>query len=173
MRTITASVAVALALVATGAAAAEGSTERAVRGSAGNYGDAGCGLGSLAFGNQQGFVQILAATTNGIVGTQTFGITSGTSNCHGLSGAQTSRLFIEANREALAKEISRGSGEALGTLTWIAGCSDSHLVGAALQRNFKAIFPDEKVSDQAVSASILEMLRTDAGLACQNLVERS
>src|SRR3954469_2639303 len=46
------------------------------------YGMAGCGLGSLIFGpvNSPG-AQILAATTNSTFGSQTFGITSGTSNC--------------------------------------------------------------------------------------------
>ena len=44
------------------------------------YGTAGCGLGSLVFGNQKGIVQIFAATTNGLFGSQTFGITTGTSN---------------------------------------------------------------------------------------------
>ena len=47
-------------------------TKSAVKGS-GTYGTAGCGLGSMAFGNQKGFIQVLAATTNGLFGTQTFG----------------------------------------------------------------------------------------------------
>ena len=39
---------------------------------AAGYGTAGCGLGSMLFGNQKGMVQVLAATTNGISGNQTF-----------------------------------------------------------------------------------------------------
>ena len=31
----------------------------------GNYGDAGCGLGSILFGAKPGFVQVFASTTNG------------------------------------------------------------------------------------------------------------
>src|SRR6266545_2071443 len=46
-----------------------------------SYGLAGCGLGSMLIGSKPGIVQIFAATTNGSFGTQTFGITSGTSNC--------------------------------------------------------------------------------------------
>jgi hypothetical protein len=162
--------AIIAALSATPAFAQKSSTEQAIRGQKGRYGDAGCGLGSMAFGEQQGFVQILAATTNGFFGTQTFGITTGTSNCQGLSsGAQASRIFVEANREVLAKDISRGSGETIGTLTWIAGCSDSRAVGATLQKEFKAIFPDENVSNDAVTATILKTLKSDASLACQNI----
>jgi hypothetical protein len=162
----------ALAVLAAIPAAAQSSadkTEKALKGSTGRYGDAGCGLGSMAFGDQQGGIQILAATTNSLFGTQTFGITTGTSNCHGLSGAQASRVFIEGNREALAKDISRGSGETIGTLTWIAGCNDSHAVGATLQKSFKAIFPDEKVSNDAVTASVLQTLKSDKRLGCQNI----
>ena len=49
---------------------------------AAGYGDAGCGLGSIVFGSEQGGVQVLAATTNGTFYSQTFGITTGTSNCN-------------------------------------------------------------------------------------------
>ena len=164
--------AVALAVLAASPAAAQSEaekTQKAVTGKTGRYGDAGCGLGSMAFGTDQGAVQILAATTNSLFGTQTFGITSGTSNCHGLSGAQASRVFVEANREALAKDISRGSGETIGTLTWIAGCNDSHAVGVTLQKSFKAIFPDEKVGNEAVTATILQTLKSEKSLGCQNI----
>ncbi len=167
-RALVAAVAI-MALGADSASAAAKSTETAIRGTKGRYGDAGCGLGSMAFGDQQGPIQILAATTNGTSGNQTFGITSGTSNCSGISGAQATRVFIEANREALAKDVSRGSGETIGTLTWILGCSDSHAVGATLQKNFSAVFPSETVSNDAVTATILKTLKDEKMLACQNV----
>ena len=96
------------------------------------YGMAGCGLGSIVFGNKPGIVQIFAATTNGTFNSQTFGITSGTSNCVDTSGASSSRLFIDVNREALAKDMSRGSGDTIKSLSAIAGCKDSEAVGAHL-----------------------------------------
>jgi len=150
------------------ALAADKSTESAIRGTRGRYGDAGCGLGSLAFGDQQGAIQIVAATLNG-TGVQTFGITTGTSNCSGLSGGQATRIFIEANREALAKDISRGSGETIGTLTWLNGCADSKAVGVTLQKNFSAIFPSENVSTDAVTEAVIRTLKDEKMLACQNL----
>src|SRR5437868_47659 len=65
-------------------------------GFAGGYGMAGCGLGSLLFGPvNEPFAQVLAATTNATFATQTFGITSGTSNC--VSGG-----VIRAEREQAA-----------------------------------------------------------------------
>src|SRR5438309_10501086 len=66
------------------------------------YGLAGCGLGSMIFGDQKGAIQILAATTNSTFGTPTFGISSGTSNCVEGSAPQGARNFIEGNRDALA-----------------------------------------------------------------------
>jgi hypothetical protein len=140
-------------------------TESAIRGS-GRYGAAGCGLGSMAFGDTPGAVQILAATTNGLFGTQTFGITTGTSNCGPSLFAQGTKNFVEANREALAKDISRGEGEAIGALTVINACADSHKVGSALKARFGAIFPSDQVSNDDVTRAILETLHADASLGC-------
>ena len=140
-------------------------TESAIRGT-GKYGAAGCGLGSLAFGDTPGAIQILAATTNSLFGTQTFGITTGTSNCGTGVFATGTKNFVEANREALAKDISRGEGEAIGALTLINACQNSHKVGAALQKNFKAIFPSENASNDDVTRAILETLHGDQTLGC-------
>jgi hypothetical protein len=154
------------ALLVAGTVSAASETESAIRGTPGRYGAAGCGLGSMAFGNTPGAVQILAATTNSFVGTQTFGITTGTSNCgEGVLSAGT-RDFVEANREALAKDISRGEGEAIGALTWMNGCKDSREVGAALQSSFGKIFPSAETSNEAVTNAILETLHSDASLGC-------
>jgi Protein of unknown function (DUF3015) len=151
-----------LAVLAAGPAFAQGGGLKGT----GAYGSAGCGLGSLVFGNQPGAVQILAATTNGTFGSQTFGITSGTSNCGSGLMAMGTKNFVEANREVLAKDISRGQGEAIGALTVINACQDSAKVGAALQRNFSAIFPTESASNDDVTAAILRTLHSDAALGC-------
>jgi hypothetical protein len=160
-------VAIAAVLIATTASAANrrSETESAIRGT-GRYGAAGCGLGSMAFGDTPGAVQILAATTNGLFGTQTFGITTGTSNCGTGLFAMGTKNFVEANREALAKDISRGQGEAIGALTVINACESSAKVGAALQKNFGAIFPSEAASNDDVTNAIIETLHSDKSLGC-------
>jgi hypothetical protein len=132
----------------------------------GAYGAAGCGLGSLVFGNQPGAVQILAATTNGTFGSQTFGITTGTSNCGPGMMAQGTKDFVEANREVLAKDISRGQGEAIGALAVINACQDSKKVGAALQANFSSIFPSENATNEQVTDAIVKTLHSDPALGC-------
>jgi hypothetical protein len=148
-------VAAAAALLAT-TAAAEG------------YGTAGCGLGSLAFGTQPGFVQVLAATTNGTFYTQTFGITSGTSNCgQSLFALQGTRVFIEGNREALAKDAARGQGETIVALRNIAACrADAQALGAALQGRFEALFP-ASASPEQVRDGVIQLLQGDAALGCR------
>jgi hypothetical protein len=133
------------------------------------YGMAGCGLGSIVIGRGGGILQIFAVTTNATSYTQLYGITSGTSNCEDNDSGDkedSARVYVHANREALAKDISRGSGSTISDLATIAGCADSKAVGTTLQHNFKAIFPSASVSNDAVTDSILSTLKSDASLQC-------
>jgi hypothetical protein len=141
-------------------------TKSAITGS-GTYGTAGCGLGSMAFGAQEGAVQIFAATTNGLFGTQTFGITSGTSNCGKSAFAmEGTKVFIEGNKEALAKDAARGSGETIVTLAYIAQCKDTAQVGAALQKSYGALFPSADASAEQVRDAVIDVLLNDKSLGC-------
>ena len=134
------------------------------------YGLAGCGLGSLVFGDQKGAIQILAATSNTTFGTQTFGITTGTSNCvDTAAGSAGAKIFIEGNREALAKDAARGSGETITTLTAMAGCKDAKAVGATLQKRFAQLFPGQKTPVEQVSQNVLKELRSDSSLECRKI----
>lgn len=132
------------------------------------YGMAGCGLGSMVF-KDDGFVQVLAATTNGTSGNQTFGISSGTSNCEVSGNGASAALFIEANREAVGKEISRGTGESLETLARLGGCANASAMGSFLQSEYQSIFPSAKVSDKQVGMTIVTMLKDNDQLQCTAL----
>ncbi len=162
--------AVIVSLLAASSALAQSKTEedlkKGIQGQAGRYGTAGCGLGAMAFKDQPGGIQIIAATLNGICANQTFGITFGTSNCGPSLFAQGTKNFVEANREVVAKDIARGEGEAIGALTVINACADSRAVGAALQKRFGAIFPSADATDAGVTDAILETLHRDPALAC-------
>jgi hypothetical protein len=148
-------------------AAAPEKAPKKAKGGKGAYGTAGCGLGSMIFGPGDGFVQVFAATTNDSFYSQLYGISSGTSNCRASdSGDDSARVFVEGNREALAKDISRGSGETVDNLAAIAGCADSKAVGATLKRNFKVIFPSASVSSEDVTDHILSTLKSDSSLQC-------
>ena len=89
------------------------------------YGLAGCGLGSIVFGAQPGFIQVVAATLNGTSGTQTFGITSGTSNCGASNRGSRAEQFIEYNKVAIENDLARGAGESVATLQEVMGCTNN------------------------------------------------
>ena len=111
---------------------------------AADYGSAGCGLGSLVFKKNDG-TQILAATTNATFGSQTFGITFGTSECNSegmikLSMARES--FIEANYKDLARNAANGKGEYVENLAKLYGynTTNSKAFVSLLQTNYNTIF---------------------------------
>ncbi len=137
----------------------------------GGYGMAGCGLGSIVISGKGSLAQILAATTNGTSGSQTFGITFGTSNCTDMGGGIVSvNAFIQTNREVIAKDISRGHGETIATLATLGGCQNSRAVGQKLQRNFSSIFPVSTVTDKQVSSNVVKLLQADKTLGCSKLI---
>ena len=129
------------------------------------YGTAGCGLGSMIFGDEKGFVQVFAATTNGTFGNQTFGMTSGTSNCDKQpTFASNERLkeFVHANMDNLAKDVAVGRGESLETLAELLEISTDQrpAVFAKLKENFARIFPSEKVQMADVIDNIVKILNS-------------
>ncbi len=122
------------------------------------YGMAGCGLGSVLFGNEGGFSQVFAATTNGTSGNQTFGISSGTSNCEGASGMRSSRAadYVIANRIQIETDAARGQGESIDALASLSGC-DSQQLASSLQSGYSQIFGAE-ASNETVSNRVIERL---------------
>lgn len=134
----------------------------------GGYGSAGCGLGSVVIKPSEHFTQIFAATTNGLFGNQTFGITSGTSNCEGPARpVHAAARYVVANRGALAVAAARGRGESIEALAVLAECRHSSALGSVLQRNFGRIFPVESASDLQVTRALFDVMqRHSAELAC-------
>ena len=135
------------------------------------YGTAGCGLGSIVFGSKPGIIQVVAVTLNSLWGNQTFGITSGTSNCVSEEEARKAELFIETNRLALEDDISRGQGETLANLSELLGCGSNEKLGASLQKNFERIFPSRATSTESITHSIYATISEDSELAnaCLNV----
>ena len=113
----------------------------------------GCGLGTMLFQNNADdstLMQSLQATTNGTFGTQTFGITSGTSECKQPSKfAKNDRLneFMAANIDNLAKEIAMGRGETLEAFAELlqVPANERPEFYQKLQANFAKIFTSENV----------------------------
>src|SRR4029078_11600959 len=83
--------------------------------------------GSLGSKENTG-MHILAATTNGTFGNQTFGITSGTSNCTngGVVKAQREQAaFASGNFQDLKRNMAAGGGEFLTSFSSLLGCEDT------------------------------------------------
>jgi hypothetical protein len=115
-------------------------------------------------GGTSGFAQVFAATTNGTFFSQTFGITSGTSNCGGGGTSPTSLQYIETNKVSLANEISKGNGETVKGLAELLGCNDPLSFGTTLQKNYGKIFPTQDAQAQSINASIHSIIQTDPQL---------
>jgi hypothetical protein len=128
-----------------------------------------CGWGSKLFDGQQGIApQVLAVTTNGTFGNQTFGITFGTSGCT-QDGAVRSNwktaLFIDGNKEMLARDMSVGSGETLDSLAHLMGVEsqDRAAFNQVAKENLWKIFAADSTAD--IMANFRQVLSANEQLA--------
>lgn len=131
----------------------------------------GCGWGSkLMDGNDGVFGQVLAVTINGTSGNQTFGISSGTSGCS-QDGVVKSNwaaiMFIDGNKEQLARDMSTGQGETLDALAKVMGISEQHkpMFFRVTKDNFTHIFATENANAMQVASSLKQVLTVHADLA--------
>ena len=130
-----------------------------------------CGWGSKLFEGQQGIApQVLAVTTNGTSGNQTFGITSGTSGCtqNGVvSSTWKTAMFIDGNKTKLTRDVALGQGETLTSLASLIGIQskDRDAFYRVAQENFKTIFPSESVTTGEVQASLRAVIASNAELS--------
>jgi hypothetical protein len=151
-RAIVVAVAVAVIVMSVGSAFAAGKGQM----------NTGCGLGNMIFGASDEnsiLLQAFAATTNGTSGNQTFGITSGTSECSqpkNFVSNEKANEFLFANMDNLAKDIAMGKGETLNAYAELLGIPSEHRAEFAqkLQANFAAIFASGHVQYASVSDSI-------------------
>lgn len=131
------------------------------------YGVSGCGLGSLVFKDEKGPVQILAATTNGTFGSQTFGITTGTSNCN--DGANLIKAYIETNHEAIKTAAARGQGEALVGLAKVYNCNNQEAFSSALRANYKNVFNSNNAAQTQTGIESVIRINPELNASCGNL----
>jgi hypothetical protein len=129
-----------------------------------NQKNTGCGLGTLIMKGNEGLLfQVLAVTTNGTCGNQTFGITSGTLDCEKPARfASNERLntYVADNMDNLAKDIARGQGEYLNTLAVLMEVPEDARTDfyLKLQNNFSQIYPSSNVSSVEVVNNIEALL---------------
>jgi len=114
----------------------------------------GCGLGTVLFKNSADgawALQSIQATTNGTSGNQTFGITSGTLECHqprtAIANNEEIKQFVIANMDSLAKDIAAGQGETLDSFNELLNIPADQRAefNNDLQASFSRIFPHQQV----------------------------
>ena len=134
------------------------------------YGLAGCGLGAIIIGPKPGFMQLFAATSNATFASQTFGITTGTSECGrgAIAYEMEQRTYLTHNIEGVQKDIAAGKGEKLANLAYLMGCSADSVeaFGSAAQQNYGQIFAEgENSQPEYVLHRIKTTVKSDASLS--------
>jgi hypothetical protein len=129
-----------------------------------------CGWGSKLFQGQKGIApQVLAVTTNGTSGNQTFAISSGTSGCT-QNGVVTSSwktaAYLDGNMTKFARDASRGNGETIDTLANLLQVRAEHrqIFAQTLKNNFRTIFASDSASSTEVLAALKTVLGSDETL---------
>ncbi|MEW6776281.1 MAG: DUF3015 family protein [Bdellovibrionota bacterium] len=146
--------------------------------SAGTYGDAGCGLGSMLWGegglkskvNSRPMREIMASTTNGTFFSQCFGITTGISNCteQGLVKLEREQeMFVEVNHDHIARDMAAGEGEFLTAFADVLGCGeDLHgQFASTTKAHYGEIFASDATTPAETLQSVKGLLRSDAQLS--------
>ncbi len=132
-------------------------------------GGAGCGWGNLLFDGSSGMApHVVAITTNGFVGNNTFGITSGTNGCSA-DGTITygGAAMMSGIMNEFSEDVARGHGEALDAVAVMMGVEkgDRDVFATVVHENFSTIFPHDKVTAQQVTDSLITVMKSDARLA--------
>lgn len=127
----------------------------------------GCGLGTLLWADKaDGSIlsQTMQVTTNGFLGNQTFGITSGTLDCEqpeNIGADDRAFSFIRDNLDGLVRDIAFGGGENLDTLAELMDvpADQRDAFAANLQANFDRIF----ITGEENAAVVMERIAVVAG----------
>jgi hypothetical protein len=134
----------------------------------------GCGLGKLAwsdYAHQKDIApQVLMATTNGTFGSQTFGISTGTSGCTNdgqVMSEHKTTMFAQLNFENLSQEMAQGHGEHLASLATLMGVPAEHQAAffALTQERYTSLVKTGEASPIAMVKAINDAIATHPVLA--------
>ncbi len=131
----------------------------------GNHPMAGCGLAYVLFSSKDNSkpIQVLAGTTNNLWGTQTFGITSGTSGCTedgAVKFVKEAELYAEINLKNLQQEMAAGEGEYLSSFSKLVGVSATQQASfnKLVQEKYSSIFPSANTSSTDMLSNLSQQL---------------
>ncbi len=131
----------------------------------GNHPMAGCGLGYVLFGNGDNskIMQIFAATTNATSGSQTFGMTTGTSGCTedgAVKFVKEAEVFAEVNLDTLKREMAAGQGDYVTSFARLLGVGEAETstLISFFQTNYATLFPSASTTSGEMLASLSGLL---------------
>lgn len=127
----------------------------------------GCGVGTIIFDGESGVApQVLAVTTNGTLGNQTFGISSGTLGCDQQGTIDSLAEFTADNMDKLAADAAAGEGETLVTARDLMGIDAEHQerFNQKMQENFDRIFSSTDTTAEQVVDSMEQVIAEDTQL---------
>ena len=136
------------------------------------YGMAGCGLGAMFIEKNTMLPQIGAWFVNSFSASQTFGITTGTSNCtdKGAEHAQVEQeVFLRVNLASLTREAAEGNGEHLSAFAEVLGC-DHAAFSRMSQEKYNEIY--STVESNEVLKNYVKQIKSNPELAnsCSRVV---
>jgi hypothetical protein len=118
----------------------------------------GCGLGHLIFKGKTGlFAHVVGATFNGTAYNQTFGLSSGTSDCDPnaqVNNDKQRKVFVAENYDELARDVALGGGDRLTALAVLSGVApaDRDTFYRTAQQEFNALFKADSTSDDMLAS---------------------
>ncbi len=126
----------------------------------------GCGLGTMALGDQEPTIisQLAATFLNGICGNQTFGISSGTLDCEPHAGiASNTRIqqFVADNMDRLVIDMATGGGDTLDALADLMDVPQAARpeMYANLQVRFAEIFASSAITSTEVVENLEKVIK--------------
>jgi hypothetical protein len=136
--------------------------------------DPGCGLGKMVWDGSTGqkhiIQQVLGSTTNGTFGSQTFGISTGTSGCTNdgvIVKNEQATVFADANFDSLAQEMAQGYGEHLASLATLLGVPTEHqpVFFAMTQEKYTTLIRSGQTTPVAMLVALHEAMSAHPVLA--------
>ncbi len=134
----------------------------------------GCGLGKIAWENYPHQkvigIQTMEATTNGLMGNNTFAISSGTSGCTNdgkFWAEQKVNAFASLNFENLAQDMAQGQGEHLASLATLMGipAAQQPAFFTMTQEKYASLVAAGETSPVALVKALNEAVATNPMLA--------
>ncbi len=126
-----------------------------------------CGWGNMLFEGSTGIgPHMVALTTNGTSGNQTFGMTSGTNGCDTstpLSYGGERVSFLSQMMDNFSTDVARGEGETLEAFAVVVGVEnqDKAHFASVLHDNFDTLFPHTDVTADSVVISLQNIMNND------------